>query len=67
MSEPERLAKLAGIHGNIARDVWPKGARLECARCGAVIDATPEKCGRYLREGWPTHCGKTMELADVTP
>jgi hypothetical protein len=50
------------LHGNIAGDVWPKGATLTCATCGHAEHATSEDCGRYLARGWPKHCGQTMTV-----
>lgn len=59
----EQLARVkssGGIMARVANDVWPKGATLQCYRCGHRTNATTEQCARYLSTGWPTHCGATM-------
>ncbi|HET7552170.1 MAG TPA: hypothetical protein VFK04_12840 [Gemmatimonadaceae bacterium] len=56
------FSKLANLQRNIAADVWPNGAFLECDECRSKRAATTEDCGRYLKHGWPMCCGQTMKL-----
>ena len=56
------FSKLANLQRNIAADVWPNGAKLECDECGRTVNATSAECGEYLRSGWPNCCGQTMKL-----
>lgn len=57
--------RIVGTSRSIASDVWPKGATLQCYRCGHRTNATTEQCARYLSTGWPTHCGVTMTANNV--
>ena len=52
-----------GLHGNIATDVWPKGATLTCRECGDSREIDTADCGHYLRQGWPKCCGHTMRMS----
>lgn len=33
---------------------------LECNSCHHTEDLTPEDIGKYMKTGWPKHCGYTM-------
>ncbi len=59
------MCTLKNMHGNIAKDVWPKGCVLFCDECGHEEHASTEDCGRYLAHGWPKHCRKTMKQRGV--
>ena len=54
------LAKCASLHQDIANDVWPNGAILRCQECGHEVEISAEDCARYLKLGWPKHCGRGM-------
>ena len=56
------FTKLANLQRNVAADVWPDGAKLECDECGGFTYVTSEECGVYLKRGWPKCCGQTMKL-----
>ena len=62
MSLHNLVKGLSNLHGNIATDVWPKGAFLICKKCDFSTSASSAECGQYLARGWPTHCGVTMRL-----
>lgn len=61
------IPDLTKIHHSIATDVWPHGAILGCGRCGHTEPITTEQAGRYLKTGWPQHCGATMACGRLAP
>jgi hypothetical protein len=56
---------IVGTSRRIADDVYPNGARMQCATCGRTWDATTEQAARFLSTGWPTHCGATMTAEQI--
>ena len=58
------LKNMLGLDGNIAKDLHSQGERyfLCCSKCGAKASCTQEEFERYLKTGWPKHCGMTMQL-----
>jgi len=65
---PEIVKRLSELHGKIAADVWPHGARLVCTVCGYEREITTDECAFYLGHGWPDeHCDQAMRLesADI--
>ena len=61
------LSKLTNLHSNIAKDVWPNGVSLRCAKCGHSKNASKEEAAGFLRKGWPQCCNLTMGLESVKP
>ena len=59
------LKMIENLHGNIAGDVWPNGAKLTCKECGETIIATADECATYLAHGWPEHHGSSMLLETI--
>lgn len=57
-----RLPDFKNLHANIAADTFPKGGELRCGVCGAVQLMTTTDGARYLADGWPKCCGRTMQL-----
>lgn len=54
--------RVANLHGNIAGDVWPNGAVLECDECRRTESIDSATAAHYLAHGWPKCCGHTMKL-----
>lgn len=65
MSSPS-LKSIAPLQEFIARDVYPKGAKLVCDHCGNVKNVDVETVAEYFRSGWPKCCGRTMVAEKVS-
>jgi hypothetical protein len=61
----EQLAKLGTIHRDIASDVWPNGAILKCVVCTHTERITSAQAASCLRNGWPSHCDRTMACDSI--
>jgi hypothetical protein len=61
------FARVAGVHGRVATDVWPNGVALRCTVCDHRETHDAAAAGRFLAHGWPTHCGQTMTVQSSTP
>jgi hypothetical protein len=59
------LPQLANIHRDIAADVWPNGAILKCVVCTHTERITAAQAASCLRNGWPSHCDRTMACDSV--
>lgn len=59
------LTSFANIHEELAKTVYPHGARIACRKCGYSRIATVADCAGYLARGWPRHCGREMAVAEV--
>lgn len=56
------VAGIDGLYRKMARRISPPGTIVHCGRCGLSSPCAPEEAAKYLRVGWPVHCGATMEL-----
>lgn len=68
MDTQQMLKNLQSLKSNVANDVWPNGATMECKICGEQQHLTTAECGRCLfGAGWPKHCGQTMSMVSEQP
>lgn len=54
------IAGAAGLHDAIGEKL--AGSSLLCRVCGHTQRPTHKELARYLRIGWPRHCGEVMSL-----
>jgi len=58
---------LQNLHADIAADLYPDGGWLKCIECGRRQSFTTSDAGRYLKSGWPEHCGQLMIVIGLRP
>ena len=58
---------LLDIHAEQAERVFPRGTALQCSRsgCNHVEPVSPRQFASLALDGWPVHCGVTMQLGDA--
>jgi hypothetical protein len=62
MNAHDFLNRVAKLHDNMGTDLVNLGGYLICAPgCGERQSITAKQISRYLRKGWPKHCGHTMQ------
>ena len=54
------IAGAANLHDRIGEKL--AGSSLLCRVCGHIERPTMRELSRYLRIGWPRHCGEVMSL-----
>jgi len=57
---PEIVKRAATLHAAIAADLSGFGGILRCTECRREQGLSEEQIARYLRSGWPKHCGRSM-------
>jgi hypothetical protein len=56
------LNRAATLHQKMGAGLHAMGGYLICAPgCGERRTLLPGQIARYLRHGWPEHCGRTMQ------
>ncbi|MFL5481113.1 MAG: hypothetical protein ACJ8AK_02900 [Gemmatimonadaceae bacterium] len=56
----EKLEQLGKVHEEIGSTLWPHGAILKCVVCRHQERITAQQAASCLRNGWPSHCDRTM-------
>ena len=59
-------AKSKSMARRIALQAFPVGATVRCYSCGYARILGHDDCADALKNGWPMHCGLTMELVSIT-
>jgi len=57
-----KIGELLNIHNSIADSAYRSGMKLLCNNCKNSKAIDRDDFAEYMARGWPTCCGKTMEL-----